>query len=63
MVLVLVGIVEAWGDYQFGASQEVECCVGPSITPITYTALGATTVTNAVALVMGITNEIKARVG
>ena len=63
MVLVLAGIVGAWGGYQFGASQEVECCVGPAITPITYTALGATAATNAAALVMGVADEIKVRGG
>ena len=58
--LLLAGIGGAWGGYQFGAGQEVACCVGPSITPITYTALGAAAATNAVALAMGVAQGIKA---
>ena len=61
LVLVLAGIGGAWGGFQFGANQEVECCVGPAVTPITYTALGATLGSNAAALVMGIANEVKTR--
>ena len=63
LALVLAGIGGAWGGYQFGAGQEVACCVGPAITPITYTALGATAATNALALAMGVAQEIKARGG
>ena len=63
LALVLAGIGGAWGGYQFGASQEVECCVGPAVTPITYTALGATVGANAAALVMSVAHEIKARGG
>lgn len=61
--MVLAGVAGAWGGFQIGANQEVECCVGPPITPITYTALGATAVANAAALVMGIAQEIKTHGG
>ena len=61
LTLVLAGIGGAWGGYQFGADQAVACCVGPAITPITYTALGATAGTSAAGLVMGIAHEIKVR--
>jgi hypothetical protein len=57
---MLLGIGGAWGGFQFGANQEVACCVGPAITPITYTAMGASAATNAVALAMGIAHAIKA---
>ncbi len=60
---VLAGIAGAWGGFQFGANQEVVCCAGPDITPITYTALGATAAANAAALLMGIAHEIKSRRG
>ena len=60
LVLMLLGIGGAWGGFQFGANQEVACCVGPAITPITYTAMGASAATNAVALAMGIAHAIKA---
>jgi hypothetical protein len=63
IVLLLAGIGGAWGSYQFGTNQEVECCVGSAITPITYTALGATAATNAAALVMGVASDIKVRGG
>ena len=61
LALVLAGIGGAWGGFQFGASQEVECCVGPAVTPITYTALGATLGANAAALAMGVAHEINDR--
>ncbi len=60
LALVVGGIGGAWGGFQFGANQEVACCVGPAITPITYTAMGASAATNAVALAMGIAHAIKA---
>ena len=46
LALALAGAGGAWGGFQFGASQEIACCTGPAITPITYTALGATAVAN-----------------
>ena len=61
--LLLAGIGGAWGGFQFGANQEVECCVGPAVTPITYTAMGATLGANAAALVMAIAHEVKTRRG
>jgi hypothetical protein len=63
LAVVLAGIGGAWGGFQFGANQEVECCVGPAITPITYTALGATAAANVAALAMGVAHEISARGG
>lgn len=60
LAVVLAGIGGAWGGFQFGANQEVECCVGPAITPITYMALGATAAANAAALAVGVAHEIKA---
>ena len=63
LTLLLAGIGGAWGGFQFGANQEVECCVGPPVTPITYTAIGATLGANAAALVMAVAHEVKARRG
>ncbi|MFQ6029534.1 MAG: hypothetical protein ACE5Q6_18820 [Dehalococcoidia bacterium] len=63
LVLAVAGIAGAWGGYEYGSNQEVACCVGPSITPITYIALGATLGTNVLALAMGIAQDIKARGG
>ena len=61
LALALVGVGGAWGGFQFGTSREVVCCVGPEITPITYTALGSTAAANTAALAMGISHEINAR--
>jgi hypothetical protein len=61
MVLMLTGIGGAWVGFQFGASREVPCCVGPAIGPITYMVLGATIVANVVALAMGLIREIGLR--
>lgn len=63
LALVLAGIAGAWGGYQFGATREVECCVGPSITPITYTAMGATVGANVFALGLWVVYRIKSNGG
>ena len=51
-MLILAGIGGAWGGFQFGATREVACCVGPAIGPITYTTLGATFVANGAAIAL-----------
>ena len=61
LLLILTGIGGAWGGYQFGATREVACCVGPPIGAITYTAFGATIVANVVALVIGLVHRIGLR--
>jgi hypothetical protein len=58
LALALAGAGGAWGGFQFGASQEIACCTGPAITPITYTALGATAAANVLALAVGVVHEI-----
>ena len=58
LALAVAGAGGAWGGFQFGASQEIACCTGPAITPITYTALGATAVANVLALAMGVIHEM-----
>ncbi len=58
LALALAGAGGAWGGFQFGASQEVACCTGPAITPITYTALGATAAANVLATAMGVFHEM-----
>jgi len=61
LIVVVAGITGAWGGFRFGATQEVECCVGPSIEPITYMVGGTTLLANTAALVWAITYDIKAR--
>ena len=61
---VVAGVFGAWGGYEFGAYQDVNCCdrVGarPALTPVTYTAFGATLAANGAALLLGLTREIVA---
>ncbi len=58
LVLILTGIGGAWSGFQFGASQDVPCCIGPAVGPITYTVFGATVAANVVALGMGLIHGI-----
>ena len=46
-VVVGAGILGAWGGFEYGSTQEVECCAMPTKSPIYYTALGSTVVANA----------------
>ena len=48
------GVGGAWGGYEFGARQELECCAMPTVTPVTYTAMGATLVANGAVMVFGL---------
>ena len=61
LVVVLAGIAGAWGGFRFGSTQEVECCIGPAIEPITYMVGGTTLLTNAAALVLAVTYDSKVR--
>lgn len=57
-VAFVAGVSGAWGGYVFGSGVEVECCAKSDVTPITYTALGATVGANAVGLIMGVGRKI-----
>jgi len=58
---LLAGIGGAWGGYEFGGRQEVPCCAKPDITPVTYTAFGATVAANGAALAVGLARQLTAR--
>jgi hypothetical protein len=58
LLVVLAGVVGAWGGYQFGAHQEVTCCAKPDITPLAYTGVGAAVVANVVSLALVTAREI-----
>lgn len=58
---VAAGVGGAWGGYEFGSSQEVECCAMPKITPVTYTVMGAIVVTNVAVTILGLAREAKGR--
>jgi hypothetical protein len=46
LVVIGSGILGAWGGYEYGSAQEVECCAMPTVSPIYYTALGSAVVAN-----------------
>ena len=46
-IIVGFGVLGAWGGYRYGSTQEVEGCAMPTVSPVYYTALGATVVANA----------------
>ena len=48
--VVGAGIAGAWGGYEYGSVQEVECCAMPTVSPIYYTALGSAVVANIAGL-------------
>lgn len=58
-----VGILGAWGGFEYGSTQEVECCAMPTKSPIYYTALGAAVAANvagvAVAVVRAYLTRLK----
>lgn len=38
VIIVGAGILGAWGGYEYGSTQEIECCAMPTKSPIYYTA-------------------------
>ena len=58
---LLAGIGGAWGGYEFGGRQEVPCCAKADITPVTYTAFGATVAANGAALAVGLARSFRGR--
>jgi len=58
---LLAGIGGAWGGYEFGGRQEVPCCAKADITPVTYTAFGATVAANGTVMVVGLARQLTAR--
>ena len=46
-VVVGAGAAGAFGGFQYGEAQEIECCAEPTVSPVYYTALGSTVVANA----------------
>ena len=55
VLLLIVALGGAWGGFQYGAAQEVPCCAGADLTPITYILLGACLATNVIALALSLT--------
>ena len=46
LVVICAGIGGAWGGYEYGSAQEIECCAMPTVSPVYYTALGSAVVAN-----------------
>ena len=60
-LVAAAGIGGAWGGYEFGARQEVECCAMPTVTPVTYTAVGATVVASGAAMLFSLARDLMNR--
>ncbi len=50
LVVIGAGIAGAWGGYEYGSNQEIECCAMPTTSPIYYTALGSAVLANVAGL-------------
>ncbi|MBC8280838.1 MAG: hypothetical protein H8E48_08650 [Chloroflexi bacterium] len=61
LVVLGAGILGAWGGYEYGAAQEVECCAMPTVSPVYYTALGSAVVANVAGVVFAATRAILTR--
>ena len=61
LFVVGVGIAGAWGGYQYGSNQEVECCAMPTVSPVYYTALGSSVVANVAGIVFAAARAIITR--
>jgi len=46
IVVMGAGMIGAWGGYEYGAAQEIECCAMPTVSPVYYTALGSAVIAN-----------------
>ncbi|HAA94552.1 MAG TPA: hypothetical protein DHW65_02020 [Dehalococcoidia bacterium] len=61
LAVVGTGIVGAWIGFEYGSTQEIECCAMPTKSPIYYTSIGATAAANiggvAVAAVRTLTGK------
>ena len=56
--LLLTAIAGAWGGFQYSTVQEIACCAGPDIAPITYVSLGAAVAANGMGLVLTIARQV-----
>ncbi len=52
VVGVSIGVVGAWGGYQYGQNREIECCAMPTASPVYFTALGATVAANIGVIIL-----------
>jgi hypothetical protein len=58
VIASLAGVAGAMGGFEYGAVQDEPCCAMPSITPMSYTAFGATVAANIAALLASIARNL-----
>ena len=57
-IIISAGISGAWLGFEYGSSQEVECCAMPTKSPIYYTALGSAVVATAAGVVIAVVRAV-----
>ena len=57
------GILGAWAGYEYGSNREIECCAMPTVSPVYYTALGATLGANLAVVTISLFREFLERRG
>jgi len=50
-IVVGAGVLGAWAGFEYGSTQEVECCAMPTKSPVYYTALGSVVGANVAGVV------------
>ena len=61
--VVAAGTLGAWVGYDYGSNREIECCAMPTVSPVYYTALGATLGANVAAVTISLFREFFERRG
>ena len=61
--VVAAGTLGAWVGYEYGSNREIECCAMPTVSPVYYTALGATLGANVTAVTISLFREFVERRG
>jgi len=58
LLAAAAGVGGALGGYAYGARQTIECCAMPTVTPVTYTAAGATLAANAAVMAFSLARDV-----
>ena len=62
IAVAAIGTLSAWIGYYYGSSREIECCAMPTVTPVYYTAIGATVGANLAVVVISLFRESLERI-